>query len=195
LSRRAAVALAIAGPFLASTGQAAEWLAREFSKGWDVPGHSVADFLNKECMPSGLDGIQMFAVQTGHDSPYNLHIYCRKDGSAGVRYKVSMATFPRAQFAATVNEALARGNVRIGPFRFGDANQDDGLLLVEKLADASAQVLPTTAATPTAAISPSACAAPLTATPPTQRPSMSIGSPPCTVTTFSTPAARVIASR
>ena len=112
---------------------ASEWLEREFSTGWKVPGHSVEDFLNKECQPSALDGIQMFAIQTGHDSPWNLHVYCRHDRSGSVRYRVTMVEFPKAQFGAIVHQALDRTAVRIGPFRFGDRGQGDGLLLVEQI--------------------------------------------------------------
>jgi hypothetical protein len=126
-------------PWLAVCGQACahaaapEWLEREFSNGWNVPGYSVEDFLNKECQPSALDGIQMFAIQTGHDNPWNLHVYCRHDRSNSTRYRVSMAEFPKAQFGPTVHLALDRPGVRIGPFRFGDSGKGDGLLLVEQL--------------------------------------------------------------
>ena len=124
--------LTACGPACVLAG-APEWLEQEFSTGWNVPGNSVEDFLNMECQPSALDGIQMFAIQTGHDSPWNLHVYCRHDRSGSVRYRVTMVEFPKAQFGAIVHQALDRTAVRIGPFRFGDRGQGDGLLLVEQI--------------------------------------------------------------
>jgi hypothetical protein len=123
--------LTVCGQTCVSAGTS-EWLEREFSSGWQVPGRSVEDFLNKECQPSALDGIQMFAIQTGHDTPWNLHIYCRHDRSGSARYRVSMALFPKAQFGSTVHQALSAA-VRIGPFRFGNRGEGDGLLLVEQV--------------------------------------------------------------
>src|SRR5258706_8595973 len=124
----AAVILALA---TVAHGAAGEWLAREFSKGWNLPGHGVEEYLNDECRPAGLNHIQMFAIQNGHGSPYNLHVYCRRDGSATARYKVTMAVFPKAKFSIPVTAALANPNILIGPFRFGD--EGDGILLIEKI--------------------------------------------------------------
>jgi hypothetical protein len=126
----AASILALAMSAQAATGN---WLSREFSKGWNVPGHGVEEFLNDECRPGGLDGIQMFTIQNGHGSPYNLHVYCRHDNSRESHYRVTMAVFPKAKFASVVNAALENPNMRIGPFRFGDEGEGDGLLLVEKV--------------------------------------------------------------
>jgi hypothetical protein len=73
----------------AAHGAESKWLAREFSKGWNLPGHGVEEFLNDECWPSRLDGIQLFAIQNGHGSTYNLHVYCRQDGNGAPMYRAT----------------------------------------------------------------------------------------------------------
>jgi hypothetical protein len=130
--------LAVAGcVFGAAAAPAAqtEWLSREFTNTWNVPGKSAEEFLNNECRPSGLDGIQMYAVQGGHADDYHLHLYCRHDQSETARYKVTLPEFPRGKMDSVVLPLLNNPNVRIGPFYFGKAdtpNPKDGLLMIEK---------------------------------------------------------------
>jgi hypothetical protein len=130
LSSMAALALATLG--LATGAAAPEWLSREYSKGWNLPGASAEQFLNDECRPSGFDGIQLLAVQKDHGSPYNLHVYCRKDG-ATARYKVSMVTFARGKLGDGTKQIIGKPKVLMGPFYFGNEGEGDGILAVEKL--------------------------------------------------------------
>ena len=113
-----------------------EWLSREFTDNWDVPGKSAEEFLNSECQPSGLDGIQMYAIQPGHDQAYHLHISCRHDASRTAHYKVTMVEAPKGKIGGAVQPLMSNPKVRIGPFFFGKtanvAEPKDGMLVVEK---------------------------------------------------------------
>jgi hypothetical protein len=117
------------------TSQAAtpEWLFKEFVNSWNTPGQGLEEFLNIECRPAGLDGIQTLAVQKGHNSAYNVHVYCRRDGSAAARYRVTMTTFSFGQVDDAARTLLVNANVRIGPFYFGKDGEPDGFLLIEKI--------------------------------------------------------------
>lgn len=117
---------------LAAQAAAPEWLTKEFINSWNSPGQSLEEYLNNQCQPSGLDGIQLLTVQKGHDSAHNVHLYCRHDKSAA-RYQVTMSTFPFGQVDKAVQALLANPNVRIGPFYFGKQGEPDGFLLVEKI--------------------------------------------------------------
>jgi hypothetical protein len=113
----------------------AGWLSKEFKDTWQVPGQGAEEFLNQDCRPSGLDGIQVFAVQKGHGSSYNLHLSCRQDKAATVHYTVRMIDVPRGKLDATFTPFLANPNVRIGPFFFGKVDAPDGvdgILVIEK---------------------------------------------------------------
>lgn len=110
-----------------------EWLTKEFINSWNSPGQGLEEYLNTQCQPSGLDGIQLLAVQKGHDSAHNVHLFCRQDKSATARYKVTMTTFAFGQVDKAVQALLANPNVRIGPFYFGKQGEEDGFLLVEKI--------------------------------------------------------------
>jgi hypothetical protein len=113
----------------------AEWLSKEFKDTWDVPGQGAEEFLNRDCQPSGLDGIQVFAVQKGHGSSYNLHLSCRQDKVATAHYTVRMIDVPRGKLDATFTPLLANSKVRIGPFFFGKVDAPDGvdgILVIEK---------------------------------------------------------------
>jgi metallo-beta-lactamase class B len=119
----------------AATGQ---WLFREFSNTWNAPGHGVEEFLNDECQPSSLEGIQLLAVQKDHGSPFNLHVYCRPDGSTTARYQVTMSVFPRGTVDDAARAVLGREHTRVGPFRFGDEGEGDGFLLIAAVDKAAA---------------------------------------------------------
>ena len=75
------------------------WIEKEFSVPGAVPLDQVEAFLNTECRPSGFDGIQTLAVQRGHEDAMHLHVYCRQDGSAKARYRVTMPGAPERQGA------------------------------------------------------------------------------------------------
>jgi hypothetical protein len=112
-----------------------EWLSKEFRGNWNSPGQGAEEFLNTDCRPSGLDGIQMLGIQNGHQSPYNLHLSCRHDRNASVHYTVRMIDVPRGLVDAAVKPFLDNSNVRIGPFYFGKVDGPDGVdgfLLIEK---------------------------------------------------------------
>ena len=103
------------------------WLSREFVDSWDTPGASVEEFLNRDCKPSGLDGIQVFAVQKGHGSAFNLHLSCRRDGAVAVRYTVTMLKVTREHLDDRVTPLVSNPRVRIGPFFFGKVDASDGV--------------------------------------------------------------------
>jgi len=129
---RQAMATALLGIVTAVPAHA-DWLMREFNDTWDAPGSGVQEFLNRDCRPSGLDGIQLIGVQSGHDDIYHVHVYCRHDNAAGVHYAVSLVPVtPRGAVDQTVRSVLDRPNVRLGPFYFGQHGKDDGFLLIEK---------------------------------------------------------------
>jgi hypothetical protein len=108
------------------------WLEREYSQGWNLPGNSAEEFLNEVCRPSGLDGIQLLAVQKDHGSPFNLHVYCRQDRSRA-RYRVSMISFPRGRLSEGTGQIIGKPNTLLGPFYFGNDGEGDGVLRVEKV--------------------------------------------------------------
>ena len=118
------------------------WVDREFS---DQPVLSLTqaeDFLNTSCRPRGPDGLQIFAVQSGHDSPWHLHIWCRQDRAREIHWTLAMETFGRGDFASVIGPALAAGHTIVGPFRFGPTGERDSLLMIRWSATATT---PTTA--------------------------------------------------
>jgi hypothetical protein len=129
----AALALGIAA---AAAAQArTEWLTKEFKDNWDAPGQGAEEFLNGQCQPSGFDGIQVFAVQKGHGSTFNLHLSCRVDKRSKTHYTVRMIDVPRGKLDSVFVPYLDNPNARIGPFYFGKVDAPDGtdgLILIEK---------------------------------------------------------------
>ena len=109
------------------------WWAIEIS-GVDVPLERADALINQTCKPSGLDGIQLLALQKGHNEMMNLHVYCREDKAANVHYKVYWSDIKDKKLGASINPALANPNLRIGPFFFGKEGQADSFLAVEKVA-------------------------------------------------------------
>lgn len=127
---------ALAVPFFinvipASSQQNPAWLTKEFS-GKSLSVENVESFLNNTCQTSGLDGIQLLAVQGGHNQVFNLHVYCRQDKAASAHYKITMAPIPNRNPDAAVNAVLTNPNVRVGPFYFGKDGEPDAFVLVEK---------------------------------------------------------------
>lgn len=128
----AALAVTLAGaPIHAAT--AMPWINREFGTAGSVPVNEVETFLNQDCKPLGFDGIQFLGIQSGHDSVLHVHVYCRRDGAAKARYKVDLATFPKGQFGPVIQAVLADPRARLGPFHFGEAGGNDGIIIVRKL--------------------------------------------------------------
>ena len=112
-----------------------EWLIKEFKDNWNAPGQGAEEFLNEQCQPSGLDGIQVFAVQEGHGSTFNLHLSCRVDKRAKTHYSVKMIDVPRGKLESVFMPYLDKPNVRIGPFYFGKVDAPDGtdgIIIIEK---------------------------------------------------------------
>lgn len=130
--KRITIAACLLGLALAAQAATPEWLFKEFINSWNTPGQGFEEFLNSQCQPSGLDGIQVLAVQKGHGSAYNVHVFCRQDRSVAARYKVTMTTFAMGKVDDAIRVALANPNVRIGPFYFGKEGEPDGFLLIEK---------------------------------------------------------------
>ena len=137
MRQRLAVALCAAPVLLFGLAAQAQpkgtWTSKAFEEAAGPPVQAIETFINSECRPSGLDGLQAFAIQSGHDQRFNLHLYCRKDGAAGARYKVSLVTFEKAKFSEPVARLVEQPNVRIGPFYFGKTGEGDGMLVIEKL--------------------------------------------------------------
>ncbi len=120
---------------LTTAAQAASppWLDREFTDSWDAPGKGLETFLNEECQPSGLDGIQLMAVQDGHGRPYHVHVYCRQDKSTSARYRVTMPKALKGGVLQTIRERAGEPNLRVGPFFLGNADEPNGVLMIERL--------------------------------------------------------------
>jgi hypothetical protein len=89
-------------------------------------------FINDTCQPSGLDGIQVLSVQTGHNEVFHLHVYCRQDKAVSTHYKVSMVPVPDHKVDETAKTLIGRLNVRVGPLYLGPTDQPDALILIEK---------------------------------------------------------------
>ncbi|HUO23408.1 MAG TPA: hypothetical protein VMU59_12895 [Caulobacteraceae bacterium] len=135
---RPLIAVVIAAPLaLAAVASQAQPAPAWVHKGFENPAgpdvQAAQDFLNTQCRPSGLDGLQAFAIQSGHDQAFNLHFYCRPDQSPTAQYKVTLLTFEKAKFSAPVAALLSNPNVRIGPFYFGNTGKGDGLVVIEKV--------------------------------------------------------------
>ena len=131
--KKAMIAIGLLGVAMAAQAASPEWFDREFTNSWDAPGKGLEAYLNEECQPSTLDGIQLVAVQDGHGRPYHIHIYCRHDRSPTARYRVTMPKAPKAEVFKTIRARVSEPNVRIGPFFLGDEDEPNGVLLVEKL--------------------------------------------------------------
>ena len=112
-------------------GADATWLAHEFTNDWDSTDNGNEAFLNRECRPSGLDGLQTFAVQKGHDSEFHVHVYCRNDHAESVSYRVSMAAVDRTNLEAVAQSWAFKPGSRVAAFHFGRQGESDGLLIIE----------------------------------------------------------------
>jgi hypothetical protein len=124
------IPLAISGTV--SSGQrSSNWLTKEFSNS-PVAVDTVEKFINEECRPSGLDGIQILGVQNGHNSAFHLHVYCRKDNAKTGYFKVTMVPVPNRDPDAAVNGVLRNPNIRVGPFYFGNDGESDAFVLIEE---------------------------------------------------------------
>lgn len=145
MRRLASIVVATASLFIPSArsgGQqnsAAAWLSIVVSApvgptlGIEVAVRARAEhFLNDTCRPSGLEGIQLLSVQTGHDEVFHLHIYCRQDMAASADYKVSMISVPDHKVDATTKAVLAKPNLHIGPLFLGATGEPDAIVLIEK---------------------------------------------------------------
>ena len=128
------IALAIGLAVAAAGGAQAKsrWINKEFFDTSAAPLLAIETYLNESCRPSGLDGIQLLGVQSGHGTPYHLHVYCRADG-ARVVYRVRMAPIAPNDFDPRVMAVVVDNpRVRVGPFYFGLPGESDGFLVVEK---------------------------------------------------------------
>jgi hypothetical protein len=93
---------------------------------------STESFINDTCQPSGLDGIQVLSVQTGHNEVFHLHVFCRQDNASSAHYKVTMVPIPNHKVNETAKSLLGRANIRLGPLYLGATGEPDGILLIEK---------------------------------------------------------------
>ena len=116
---------------LSTSQEKPEWLFKEFSQD-PVPVADAENFLNQTCQTSGMDGIQLLAVQPGHGETMHLHIYCRSDKAASGHYKVAMIPVSDRNPDKAIKPYLARRNVKVGPFYFGKGDEPDGVLIIEK---------------------------------------------------------------
>jgi hypothetical protein len=112
--------------------QSANWLTKEFSDSI-LSLESVESFINNDCRPSGLDGIQLLGVQNGHNDAFHLHVYCRHDNAKPQQYKVMMEPIPNRNPDAAVNKVIGNPNVRVGPFYFGLGGRPDAFVLIERM--------------------------------------------------------------
>jgi hypothetical protein len=117
-------------PTLSIGQQRPDWLLKEFSQE-PVPVTDVQNFLNETCHTSGLDGIQLLAVQPGHDQTMHLHVYCRPDQASQGHYSVTMVPIPDRNPDKAVKPFLGNPDARVGPFYFGKDGEPDGVLIVE----------------------------------------------------------------
>jgi hypothetical protein len=90
------------------------------------------NFINDTCQPSGLDGIHVLSVQTGHNEVFHLHVYCRLDKASSVHYKVTMLPVPNHKVDETAKTMIGKPNVRVGPLYLGSTGEPDAILLIEK---------------------------------------------------------------
>lgn len=93
---------------------------------------STESFLNDTCEPSGLDGIQILSVQTGHNEVFHLHVYCRKDKATSAHYKVTMVSVPNHKVDATAKTVFGKPNLRVGPLYLGPTGEPDAIVVIEK---------------------------------------------------------------
>jgi hypothetical protein len=142
LASIAAVALSLFATAARSSGQqnsAPAWLTLVISAPV-VPNQGVESlinpstqsFLNNTCQPSGLDGIQVLSVQTGHNEVLHLHLYCRQGKATSAHYNVTMIPVPNHKVDETAKTVFEKPNVRIGPLYLGPTGEPDAILLIEK---------------------------------------------------------------
>jgi hypothetical protein len=125
-------ALLAALPLLAAATTPGAWIDKEFMTPIAVSIPAIEAFINHDCGPAGLDGIQIFAVQSGHADNPHVHVYCRTDHSRRSHYAVTLPTFAKGAFDPVVLAATANGHTRVGPFVFGAPGSQDGLILISR---------------------------------------------------------------
>lgn len=89
-------------------------------------------FINYTCQPSGLDGIHVLSVQTGHNEVFHLHVFCRQDRAGSVHYKTSLIPVPNHKVDETAKTIIDRPDVRVGPLYLGSTGEADGIFVIEK---------------------------------------------------------------
>jgi hypothetical protein len=108
---------------------AAEWIARIESDKWDW----IEKWINEECKPKDLQGIQLVSVQLGHKAPYRIAVFCRKDGSSA-KYKIGLITFNgEPEMMSRSKALLANQNVQLGPTYYDVGGSWASLWYVEKV--------------------------------------------------------------
>jgi hypothetical protein len=132
MANKAALLLIGLYAFASTPASAASWLTHEVVGEWDGSFLDAEEFLNVVCGPTDLSGIQLVAVQTGHDQKFNFHLYCRADHARRLHYSVTLMKFPRFKIDDAVNSVVDRPAVRVGPLFFGPKTDSrDGFILVE----------------------------------------------------------------
>ena len=110
--------------------QKAAWIDKEFTAP-TPPVQSLEAFLNDTCQPSGLDGIQLLAVQKGHGDSFHLHVSCRQDKAASSRYQVT-TPLVHGDLSGSIKTVVDNPRMKLGPFFFGSDRSQDAFVLVEK---------------------------------------------------------------
>lgn len=110
----------------------AGWFGHEFNEA--TPDAQAAEALiNETCQPKGLDNIQIFSMQKGHNANINLHVYCHQDKDASAQYKLNLVPVVSRNLGMALNPQLGKPKSRIVGFYYGKDGEDDQLMVLEKV--------------------------------------------------------------
>ena len=94
----------------------------------------AADWINDECAPSDLSGIELMVLQKGNRSSYNFYVFCRVDNSQASKYELDMHPFEdNPTFLSAIDSILTNPNQKLGPEYYSANGYGGGVWYVKKV--------------------------------------------------------------
>jgi hypothetical protein len=103
------------------------WLVQMKTDQWNW----AENWINSECRPSDLSGIDLVSIQKGNSSPYSFYVFCRNDNFPSAHYTLSM-TPSSDDVVEAMRVVLDNQNAKLGPFYFSSVGHGGAFWYVEK---------------------------------------------------------------
>jgi hypothetical protein len=111
-----------------SGADAPEWMVQSKVDDWEWG----TQWINSECRPRDLSGIELASLQKGNGQPYAFYVLCRKDSDTNARYGLRMT--PKSDdVIGSIRVVLGNSNAKLGPFYFSSDGHGGAFWYVEKV--------------------------------------------------------------